>query len=126
MVFFLISEIGNPIRIILKLNGNAKAIHYSLEGLYILDTHKKNGKPIWRNGEADLWYAYDKNGSNWTIGTGYGSPIAMYSPDDTAGPLENNSWAYYNSSDFIFSADISLKGNMMNKIALISSKNKTT
>ena len=106
MCFFLISEMKIPLKIILKLEGKAKASHSGLEGIYMLhDSASRNGYPVWQNkyNYAKIWL--DKNGTKWNIGKDYVS--AIYSLEN--GPLENNHWAYYNGSEFIISDDIAVE-----------------
>ena len=101
------------------MKGDIKAIHNGLEGIYIINRFNLlNGKPFWEhknNVNTKIWFG--ENGTMWNIGTYYGTSdyyvTAIYSIENAVGPLETNSWAYYNGSDFIFSTDISLEGNLM-------------
>ena len=114
---FCITEIGSPIKIILKLKGDVKAIHIGLEGIYILNRFNLlNGKPFWehkKNVSTKIWYN-GKNGTMWNIGT------AIYSIEHTVGPLETTSWLHYNEngSDSIPSTDLTLESGNNFKLNL--------
>lgn len=115
-MIFCITEIGSPIKIILKLNGGVKAVHIGLEGTYNLDFfHLLNGKPYWEheeNSNTKIWFG--ENGTTWNIGTYHlindSYVTAIYSVENAVGPLETNSWAYNNGnvSEFISSTDLTL------------------
>ena len=130
MKFIFILEIKIPIKIIVKLKGDAKAIHPGLEGIYLV-SHFVNGYPVWEKavGEKESTYIWmNKNGTKWIVGTGKliatkesdvvsmeHEEIVMYSLEN--GPLETNHWAYYNGSEFIISTDISVEpGNIVSSI----------
>ena len=74
-----------------------------------------NGKPYWEHREyhnIKIWFG--GNGTTWNIGFhsyGYDDEIAIYSLENTVGPLETNSWAYNNGngSEFISSTDLTLE-----------------
>ena len=94
------------------MSGDAKATHSSLEGTYQIQDYAFNGKPLWRQKGGYSTIAYSKvvdNATKWKIGV---TQNEIYSPDDTVGLLESNSWAYYKGSDIIFSTDIALKSGM--------------
>ena len=125
MTFIFISEIKIPIKIIVKLKGEARAIHPGLKGIYWV-SYFVNGYPVWKKGSTYIWM--NKNGTKWIVGTGKliatkesdvvsmeHEEIVMYSLEN--GPLETNHWAYYNGSEFIISTDISVEpGNIVSSI----------
>ena len=110
-----------PIKIIVKLEGEANATHFDLTGIYYMRSDKEyNGCPVWKKEasyEAEIWC--DKNGTKWNIGTNSillkERTSLIYSLVN--GPLETNHWAYNNGSEFLFSDDIAVEsGNNVIKL----------
>ena len=123
MSILLILEIGSPIKLLLKLKGDAAStvnwklglsFGTSMEGSYIIDSKTINGKPNWNQVGGKYSIRYDKENGTWVVVKPWTKgPTPIYSPNGSNGPLEANSWAYYNGKgEYIFSTDISLeKGN---------------
>ena len=79
------------------------------EGIYIRGPNEVNGKYYWiqEGGSNALWYVASKN--SWLIGNKeqlgkYAGFI--YSSDGSAGPLEANTWKYYNGDKWIDGSNI--------------------
>ena len=109
----------HPIKIILKLKGDVKNIHSSLEGTYFLRGFVRNDYPVWyKEGNIDVTIWCAKNGTNWNIGID--DVPAIHSLENTSGPLKTNSWAYNNGSEFILSTDITVESGK-NVIVILKS-----
>ena len=96
----------------MELKGEAKALHSSKAGLYILGSNEVDGKSHWLqdSGTNAIWY--DKKNGNWDIGDqeNIGSNIAgIHTSQDVAGPQEATTWKYHSGGDkWIISDDISI------------------
>ena len=80
------------------LDGNAKLAQGSREGYYTLNSTLVNGKLNWIKvqGQAAIWY--DKEYSNWKIGSkaNLGKSIcSLKSTNDAKRPEEATTWEYF-------------------------------
>ena len=88
---------GIPKKLFIKLEGKAKNIYSSREGIYILGSHQVNGKAYWiqKGGSNALWHG--KENPYWFIGVmkNLGEDwdrSSIHSNDDSSvGPLEATS-----------------------------------
>ena len=75
-----------------------------VEGIYLLQPNKINGKSHWMNedGSLAIWYDIIDNKGNWNIGDieNLGSEtVAMYSCGDADKPHKNTTWMYFDEDD---------------------------
>ena len=80
-----------------------------VEGLYILESNKINGKPCWIQDKAywlekrgmAIWYEKEGGFENWNIGDidDLGSSTVIMYSSSSLGPHTSNTWNYFKNYD---------------------------
>ena len=120
-LFFFLNFQETPPDITVDLKDAAKDAQGYRKGIYILGPNKVNGKHHWiqEGGSNALWYSPS---GLWKIGPkdSLGKDMAgILSSDGSAGPLEANTWKYYNGDKWIDCSDmITLSSNLFESFQL--------
>ena len=111
--FTIVYLIAGPLKLTVKLKGEAKDAQGTKAGLYLLGPNKVNGKSHWLQdpGTNAMWY--DKPNESWKIGPkigtqkNIGSDVSgIKTSEDVAGPQEAKTWQYISDGKWIISDDI--------------------